>query len=421
VLTAEKNRILTEVSPGTPMGNLLRRYWHPVAGVSELDERPIKAVRLFGEELVLYKDLSGQFGLIERSCPHRRADLSYGFVEPAGIRCSYHGWLMNHEGKCIEQPFEDVANPGTRFKDRCGTTAYPVRPLAGMLWAYMGPAPAPELPVWEPFTWANGFVEVVRCEVPCNWLQCQENSCDPVHFEWMHENATARARGDLGNLAPKHLKLGFEEFEFGFTYKRIREGNDESDPLWTTGRVTLWPNGFYLGDHFEWRVPIDDETTLSISWYFSRVPKEREPYTQERILTWVAPVKDAQGRWISSHVINQDIVAWVGQGRIADRTREHLGSSDRGITMMRKRLFEDLEAIAAGKDPLAILRDPERAKCVPLPIATPKAYIDGMSRQEWLEHPFFSQRLKEFRWHAGQPDAVWNEYIEAMGFPERKR
>ncbi len=129
----------------------------------------------------------------------------------------------------------------------------------------------------------------------------------------------------------------------------MREGQSEQDRYWTVGRVALWPNGFYLGSHFEWRVPVDDENTLSVAWFFMRVPKGREPYVQERVPTWKSPIKDENGRWITSHVINQDIVAWVGQGRIADRTKENLRSSDIGITMMRKRFFEEIEADGGGQ------------------------------------------------------------------------
>ena len=194
-------------------------------------------------------------------------------------------------------------------------------------------------PVWEPFTWENGFREVVLSDVPCNWFQCQENSCDPVHLR-MHDNWTLRLSGKTGPYASKHLKLKFEEFDYGFIYKRVREDSDERNPYWTVGRIALWPNGFYLGNHFEWRVPVDDENTLSVAWFFMRVPKGREPYVQDKVPTWVSPIKDEHGRWISSHVINQDISAWVGQGRIADRTKENIGASDMGIAMIRKRLFE---------------------------------------------------------------------------------
>src|SRR5580692_9345190 len=109
MLEQATNRLLTQVGANTRMGQLLRRYWMPIAAVSEFDQVAIKPVRLMGEDLTLYKDLSGAFGLVDRHCPHRRADLSYGFVEQCGLRCSYHGWLFNEEGRCTEQPWEDIA------------------------------------------------------------------------------------------------------------------------------------------------------------------------------------------------------------------------------------------------------------------------------------------------------------------------
>ena len=122
------------------MGDLLRRYWMPVAAVSEFEDKSIKPVRLLGEDLTLYKDLSGTFGLVDRHCPHRRADTSYGFVEQCGLRCNYHGWLFDQDGRCIEQPYEDVAAPEARFKDKVRIKAYPVETRAGLIWAYLGPA-----------------------------------------------------------------------------------------------------------------------------------------------------------------------------------------------------------------------------------------------------------------------------------------
>jgi len=415
VLSAEKNKLITEVGPGTPMGNYLRRYWMPIAGASEFDDKEVKAVRLMGEDLTLYKDLSGNFGLVDRHCAHRRADLSYGFVEKVGLRCNYHGWLFDQTGQCIEQPYEDTAHPNTRLKDRCKVKAYPVRELAGMLWAYMGPEPAPELPVWEPFTWKNGFCEVVISDVPCNWLQCQENSCDPVHFEWMHDNWSIRLKNEKKPYAAKHLQVKFEEFEHGFLYKRIREGANDQDALWTVGRVCLWPNAFYLGNHFEWRVPVDDENTLSISWFFMRVPKGREPYEQDKIPTWFSPIKGEDGRWISTHVINQDIIAWVGQGRIADRTKETLGASDRGIAMIRKRFFDELDAVAAGADPKGTIRDPEAAKCVELPYFQKREQIEGIALEDYKNYPLLRGRLSAFRHCAGQPPEVRQAFERAMG------
>lgn len=414
MLSSEKNRVLTQVGRGTPMGDLLRRYWHPVGAVSELDADPVKAVRLMGEDLVLYRDLSGIHGLIGKRCRHRGADLSCGYVERCGLRCSYHGWAYDEQGRCVEQPFEDRIDPQGRLKEKIRNTAYPVQAKAGLLWAYMGPQPAPLLPDWEPFSWKNGFVQIVFADVPCNWFQCQENSIDPVHFEWAHSNWSTRLSGNTGPYAPAHLRLDFEEFDYGFVYKRVREDTDETDPLWTVGRTFLWPNGFFLGEHFEWRVPVDDENTLSVTWSFIRVPKEAEPYEQARIPAWTSPTRDARtGRWITSHVINQDIVTWVGQGRVADRTREQLGASDRGIAMIRKRLLQDLDQIARGGDPKGIIR--ESTARIELPVAARKLYLEGMTLQQMSEHPWWGRVLTDFVWHAGQPAEVRKAFEEAMG------
>src|SRR5437899_560195 len=149
MLSEADNVLLTQTSAGTPMGDLLRRYWIPLAAESEFDGISIKPVRLMGEDLTLYKDLSGTVGLVDRHCPHRRADLSYGFVEQCGLRCNYHGWLFDQAGRCTEQPWEDVAVPEARFKDKIHVKAYPVETRAGLIWAYLGPQPAPLVPNWE--------------------------------------------------------------------------------------------------------------------------------------------------------------------------------------------------------------------------------------------------------------------------------
>ena len=418
MLSEETNRLLTRVGPGTAMGGYLRRYWHPVSAETQFDGPGAKAIRLFGEDLVLYRDLSGGYGLLERHCPHRRADLAYGYVEACGLRCNYHGWLFGPDGRCLEQPYDDVANPAAGFKDKVRAVAYPVKALGGLLWAYLGPDPAPELPDWEPFGWGNGFVQIVFAEVPCNWLQCQENSIDPVHFEWMHSNWSVRLKGETGPYGPRHLKLAFEEFEHGLIYKRIREDTSQSHDLWTVGRVALWPTGFYLGDHFEWRTPIDDETTLSITWAFSRVPKEMEPYDQGPIPSWWGPVRDADGGWITSHVMNQDFVAWVGQGTIADRTSEHLAASDKGVLMMRRRFLAEMEAVAAGQDPKGLIRDPGRNSRLELPAANKDFYVDGLPRAQMTRHPTVGSPIATYPFQAGQPDAVRRAFEAAMGFDQ---
>ncbi len=415
MLDQETNELLTQTGRGSSMGELLRRYWMPIAAASEFDHQPMKPVRLMGEDLVLYKDLSGTYGLIDRHCPHRRADLSYGFVETCGLRCNYHGWLYDERGRCIQQPFDDVVRPQARFKDRITVTAYPVEVKAGLVWAYLGPQPAPLVPTWEPFTWKNGFVQIVFAEVPCNWLQAQENSVDPIHFEWMHRNWTARLNDRMTPYSPRHMKLAFDEFDYGIIYRRVTEDTTESDELWTIGRVCLWPNMLFTGNHIEWRVPIDDENMLSVTWHFSRVPHEREPYVQDGIPAWYGPVKDPQtGQWITSHVMNQDFLAWVGQGKIADRTKEHLSSSDRGVILMRKQFLHDLNAIAQGGDPKATVRDPGENRAIVLPVVDRRWLIESGPLAEVLASPFGVQATTYVH-QAGQPEKIGRACAAAMG------
>ncbi|HMH50920.1 MAG TPA: aromatic ring-hydroxylating dioxygenase subunit alpha [Candidatus Acidoferrum sp.] len=420
MLSEEQNRRLTEVGAGTPMGELLRRYWMPIAAVAELDDKPTKPVRLMGEDLVLFRDQAGNYGLVDRHCPHRRADLSYGWVEGCGLRCNYHGWRWEHTGRCLEQPFEETAHPQARFKDRVRIKAYPVEAKAGLLWAYLGPPPAPLVPTWEPFTWENGFVQIVFSEVPCNWMQCQENSIDPVHFEWLHSNWTRALRGGEGPKPPPHLKVGFDEFEYGFVYRRVLEGQKEDDELWTVGRTCLWPNALFTGGHFEWRVPIDDTNMLSVGWFFDRVPNEMEPFKQDHIPYWYSPIKDPDtGRWITSHIMNQDFVAWVGQGAISDRPGEHLGESDRGVIMMRRRMLEEAERVAAGGEPKALVRDPEKNVCVELPIIGRRYFVDGYSARDDEKRRERTPGLalpRDFPFLTGQPEDIRQAFWQAMGF-----
>ncbi len=396
MLSAEDNARLTRVGRGTPMGELMRRYWQPVAAVAQLDEHPTLPVRLMGEDLVLYRDTRGRYGLLDRHCAHRRADLAYGTVEDCGLRCHYHGWLFDGAGSCLEQPFEEAARPEARFKDKIRLTAYPVEAKGGLLWAYLGPAPAPLVPDWDLFH-QRGYKQIVFSEIPCNWVQGQENSIDPIHFEWLHSNWSAAQRGDAVR-APRHLKIAFEEFEWGFTYRRVREDTTEDDELWTVGRVCLWPNCLYTGK-FEWRVPIDDERTLHVAWFNDPVPGAA-PFEQARIPYWHGPIRDPRtGRWLTSHIMNQDFVAWIGQGAVADRTLEHLGESDRGVILLRRRLLEEADIAARGGDPKAVVRDPTKNQRLPLPTiregrGAPVRPADGP---------------RPMVFHAGQPPEVVEE------------
>jgi 5,5'-dehydrodivanillate O-demethylase len=160
---------------------------------------------------------------------------------------------------------------------------------------------------------------------------------------------------------------------------------------------------------------MDDENTLSILWKSVRVPQEREPFVQGSIPTWYAPVVDEKGAWITSHVMNQDFLAWVGQGRIADRTKEKLVLSDGGIVMIRNRFFDDIEKVREGADPKGLIRDVERNKAVQLPLHDRPRMTTGYSIEEIKTNAFMRMTTGGFVLQAGQPVAVKRDFDKAMG------
>jgi 5,5'-dehydrodivanillate O-demethylase oxygenase subunit len=416
---------MTQTAKGTPMGELLRRYWHPIAAAGEFDDQPTKQVRLLGEDLVLYKDRSGTYGLLALHCAHRRADLSYGFVEDCGLRCSYHGWAYDEKGACISAPFEDVASGNSRFRDQIRQPAYPVQEMAGLLFAYLGPEPAPLLPKWEAFSWENGFAQIVIAPLDCNWLQAAENNVDPVHFEWLHNNWSSVQASSDGSYspAPRHMKIEIDEWEYGFGYKRILEGSPDRDVTYAMPRMAIMPNLFIPGGtHFEYRVPIDDTHTLSVVWAWQAVPEDRLPYVQGRIPHWFAKITDPiTGRWVSTHVINQDTIAWIGQGIITDRENEHLGRSDIGVVKYRNQLKADMEAVQRGEDPTGVIRDPAKNVCIRWmgdPDRTERL-THAPSREQFMAQLSRGSALREpgdyFQFYAGQPPSVRRAFEEAMG------
>jgi 5,5'-dehydrodivanillate O-demethylase oxygenase subunit len=353
MLSTNDNRRLTEVGPGTPMGTLLRRYWMPIAAVAELDDVATKAVRLLGEDLVLYKDRGGRYGLIDRHCPHRCADLSFGMVEDRGLRCNYHGWLFDEKGGCLAQPFEDAVNPTAHFRDRIRITSYPVQANAGLLWAYLGPEPAPLVPNWRNFH-KKGYKHLCFAHLPCNWLQAMENTFDQVHNEWMHDKWSFYERdGSVPEDRWQIKDVIHREFDHGWTAEVEYVGHPEVFP----DRVNLFPNYSYI-HLFEWYVPIDDENTMMLLWN-NVVFRGEAPFKQERIPYWNALIT-APGttRYLTRPPRNQDVVVWVHQGRVVDRTREHLGVSDRGVLAFRKKLVEQLKVVERGGEPMGVVRDP---------------------------------------------------------------
>jgi 5,5'-dehydrodivanillate O-demethylase len=386
MLSTQDNELLTRVGPGTPMGDLMRMYWHPIAAAQELEDSPFrtKEVTLLGEELVLYKDRSGNYGLIERFCSHRRVNLAIGVVEDDGLRCQYHGWKFDAAGACVEQPFEDTMHPEAAFRAKCGLKGYPVQEMAGLLFAYLGPQPAPLFPMWEPYTWKEVVRDIAIVELPCNWLQCQENSLDPVHNEWLHayySQHVARISGLPSNRGRnrsngKHKRIGFDPFEYGIIKRRVQEGGSEEDDDWKMGHPVMFPNILLVGSQFsatmQFRVPIDDKRTYHVSLYTWRAaPGSKAPY-QESVPYRTTRLHDDNQRWILNFTFNQDYSAWVTQGSIAKRHLEKLGESDRGIILFRQQLKEQIEKVQRGEDPMCVFRDEMLNRCIELPLEADK-------------------------------------------------
>ncbi len=287
MLTVEQNEELTQVGPGTPMGELLRRYWYPIAFEQDFDHVSTKTVRLLSENWTLFKTpKSGKYGIVAEACPHRRASLTYGVVHEDGIRCGYHGWKWDFEGNCLEQPAEaDNQN----FRDRVKQKAGKAEVMGGMVWVYVGPDPAPELPRYDVFV-MDGIKDCGYTTLPSNWLQIMENSVDPHHVEWLHGYYFEFLGQTEGFDAPKafqkkHMKTGFEEMEWGILKRRVLEGSTEENDDWKIGHPLVFPYFMRVGgagiDQMQIRVPIDDTTTWKL-FYSNHAPEGGTWEPQER-------------------------------------------------------------------------------------------------------------------------------------------
>jgi 5,5'-dehydrodivanillate O-demethylase len=365
MLSKEQNERLTRVGLGTPMGELLRRYWYPVATVPELDQEPVLAVQLLGEHLALYRTEQGDLGLVAERCPHRGASLAYGIPEPGGLRCAYHGWLFDGQGRCLEQPAEP---DDSTFKQRVRIPAYQVQEMGGLIWAYLGPEPAPLLPRYDLFVRDDLEREIGITRLPCNWLQIMENSLDPVHLEYLHGKYTNYVLKRQGKPpAAKirhHQKIRFTVFDYGISKHRLLEGDSEDTDDWQIGHPILFPNILAVGDHrvpeFQIRVPMDDTHTLHF-WYWTRPRAEGAgPQSPHDIRVAENPYKHDNGRLVVETINGQDMMAWVTQGPISDRSTERLGTSDQGVILFRNILEESIQKVERGEDPMAVVRDASR-------------------------------------------------------------
>jgi 5,5'-dehydrodivanillate O-demethylase len=380
MLTREANERLTAVGAGTPMGNLLRCYWHPVATTFELDAEPVLPVRLLGENLVLYRDDDGELGLVAERCPHRGASLAYGIPEPEGLRCPYHGWLFSSEGRCLEQPAEPVTST---FHNRIRIPAYPVQEMGGLIWAYLGRQPAPLLPRYDLFVEENRERRIGISRIPCNWLQIMENSVDPVHLEYLHGKYTNYVMGRQGRAevaqVRHHERIAFDVFRHGISKRRLLEGQSEDCDEWRIGHPILFPCILAVGDasypRFDIRVPIDD--TNSIHYWYEALPQAPGTRPQESVPAEEWRCLSDNGRMLVETVAGQDMMAWITQGPNSDRTTERLGTSDKGVILLRSLLNEQMEIAARGEDPLGVIRDPAENVRIEVPREGTALFVAG--------------------------------------------
>ena len=356
MLTPEDNAMLTRVGPGTPAGEMLRRYWWPVAFSAEVGARPV-GVRLLGQDLVLFRQQDGGLGLLERYCAHRRASLEYGRVEPAGLRCCYHGWLFARDGRCLEQPAEPI---DSTFHTRVKQPAYQAQEVGGLVFGYLGPEPAPLLPKYDLLYREDGTRILRGRQGHCNWLHSAENAIDMLHLPWLHASvypdfAGQRAAGEWGRTpqglsATLHVPalpapdVTYLLFPSHNRFAQARVGNEPRQSL-------------------IFRVPVDDTATLH--YFVDFMPHPRHAADQPFVLKTEGMRETAPGAfdwvedgWWGIPSADQDRVVQESQGAIADRSEEHLGASDRGIILFREMVKEAIAAVAAGRDPLGVIRDP---------------------------------------------------------------
>jgi 5,5'-dehydrodivanillate O-demethylase len=375
---AERFDALARTAADTPMGQLLRTFWQPVALSPRLKPKSAMAIRILSEDLTLYRGESGKVHLVGSHCIHRRTLLHTGWVEGDEIRCMYHGWKYNGAGQCVERPAETA-----RISDKSCIAGYPTYEYAGLIFAYMGSGAPPEfdLPRNEAFERPDDL-SFVRMEVwPCNWFQHVENSLDPVHVSFAHQMGRI---GEFGRAITGAIPdLSYEETSAGIKQTAVRSQNNIRVSNWTFPSCNhvrvpgLLESDAWI-DTGNWMVPIDDTRTARFS--LRRVPSTT-PEADQRITRYFAEAEsynaaDHHEALIDRHeypddplirlTSAQDYVALMGQGVIADRTHERLGKSDKGIVFLRNLFLREISAIQSGR-PLKQWSRLEEAVDLPIP------------------------------------------------------
>ena len=393
MISAEQNELMTRAGPGTPGGRLLRNYWQPVALVEELEgKRPVRPVRLLGQDLVLFKDETGRYGLLDRDCPHRGADLAYGRREDGGLRCAFHGWLFDVTGQCLQTPAEPE---GSKLAQRVRQKSYPVVEKSGMLFAWLGEGKPSAFPAFDCFVAPGTHTFAFKGRLECNWLQALEVGIDPAHASYLHrffedeDTSASYGKQFRGTSADSSMpitkvlrefdrpEISVDRTEYGMRLIALRKLSEAH----THVRVTnlMFPQAFVIPMSAEmtisqWHVPVDDRNCYWYAIFTSFTgPVDKQAMRDQRLQLYTLPDYKPRVGKANDYGFNPDEqlkATYTGMGNdinvhdqwavespgpIQDRTREHLGTTDKGIIAYRKLLVEAIEKNAAGEKPLMVL------------------------------------------------------------------
>ena len=387
MMTSEENELLTKTDPGTPAGELIRRYWQPVALAEELPPggAPL-SVRILGEDLVLFRDEQQRVGLLGIHCSHRGTDLSYGRIEDGGLRCLYHGWLYDVNGRCLEQPGEPG---GGEHRDQIRHRAYPCNEVAGAIFTYMGVGEPPLIPNYDFLNASSDHLYVSKIFHECNYLQANEGNIDPVHLSFLHrflEKRDESYRGVRGaeeshyNLVARNAAptMDVEITECGLRIYTVRKLDNDQSYLrvshFVLPNLSAFP-GQTGGEGYSinWHVPIDDTHHWKYSFvYSSGAPLRKELVNRERselgpdyklarseanrFMQDREAMKSKTYAGMGSGFQAHDAFATASQGRVQDRSEERLVSSDKAIVAARKLMEKAIRDVQEGKDPPHVIR-----------------------------------------------------------------
>jgi len=381
MLSKEENELVTQTNPGTPMGSLMRRYWIPALLSEEIaaPDGPPARVRMLGEELVAFKDTRGRIGVIGEHCAHRGTSLYYGRNEECGLRCIYHGWKYDAEGNVVDTP----AEPGdSDFKKKLRHTAYPTHEAGGVIYAYLGPRD--KMPLFPNYEWTQVPLEqtyVTKCLLECNYLQGLEGECDSSHLSFLHRAAGNERNQPLyrSDTAPVYET---EETDFGVRLVATRNTDNQHYVRFSAFVMPVYgcvpagrPTNELEGYEIHTYVPADDTHCwrYDIGFRRDRAVREDEVHRRKQIKPDYTRIRNARNDYLQDRQVqktvnftgiedflNHDACVTESMGPIFDRSKEHLGVSDKAVIAVRKFLLTAVNELQAGKEPPHLVRDAER-------------------------------------------------------------